>query len=112
AASIRSGRPIPGLHLDLTDAAGRVTRGVTDSSGVWRTRRDEVGKGREANLWLYGEHGGHPAFVIAGAPPPPQPFTVYIFSDRPIYRPGHTIQYRGSVRQRLETDAPGGFIYR
>ncbi len=112
AASANSGQPKPGLLLSLTDAAGLIRRGKTDAAGVWRVRQGEVREGKETNLWIYGEQRGNPAFMLAGAPPPPQRHIVYMFSDRPIYRPGHTLKYRGTVRERLESDVPGGFTYR
>jgi alpha-2-macroglobulin len=112
AASIHSGKPVSGLQLAMLDAGGHAVRGATDGSGVLRTRRADDKTGKEANIWIYGEQSGQPAFLLAGAPPPPPPYTVYMYTDRPIYRPGHTIQYRGTVRQRLESDGPGGFSYR
>jgi len=112
AASVHSGRPIANLQLNLIDGAGKSVHGSTDSSGVWRTQYAGTGAGKDSALWYYGERNGSPAFLLAGAPPPAPAFTVYTYTDRPIYRPGHTIQYRGTVRQRLESDAPGGFTYR
>ncbi|HZT41990.1 MAG TPA: MG2 domain-containing protein [Chthonomonadaceae bacterium] len=103
-----SGRPIPGLSLTAMDAHGRQERGVTDAQGLWRATAS-MGQG---NLWIYGARGGAPAFVLAGAPPAPEPFTVYLVTDRPIYRPGHRVRFKGVVRQRLEAAAPGGFVYR
>lgn len=112
ATSAHSGQPKPGLRLTMTDAQGRSENGVTDAQGIWRAPRQDSEKGKQANIWLYGEQAGHPAFLLSGAPAPPSPFTIYMFTDRPVYRPGHTIQFKGTVRQRVESDAPGGFTYR
>ncbi len=53
-----------------------------------------------------------PAFLLTGVPAPPEPYAVHISTDRPIYRPGNKVQYRGTLRERLESDAPGGFTLR
>ena len=42
----------------------------------------------------------------------PDPFTIYTITDCPIYRPGHTVRFKATVRERLDAEAPGGFLYR
>ena len=66
----------------------------------------------DGNLWIEGAGGGQPAFVLAGAPPSPPPFTVYAYTDRPIYRPSQKVEFKGIIRDRLEGEAPGGFVYK
>src|SRR5262249_34632109 len=97
-----------GLNLTATDGQGRQERGVTDTQGLWRAPA-LMGQG---NLWVYGTREGAPAFVLAGAPPAPEPFAVYLVTDRPIYRPGHRVRFKGFVPPRREAAAPGGFVYR
>lgn len=107
AAQAHSGAPRPRLALSLTDERGRKFAGVTDAQGLWRGRT----AGAKGNLWVYGAQGGSPAFVLSGEPPPPDPFAVYTFTDRPIYRPGQRVQFKGTIRQRLETASVGGFAF-
>ncbi|MDQ2686232.1 MAG: MG2 domain-containing protein [Armatimonadota bacterium] len=108
AAQAHSGAPQPNLALSLTDERGRKFTGVTNAQGLWRGKT----AGAQGNLWIYGAQNGNPAFVLSGAPPPPDPYAVYTFTDRPIYRPGQKVQFTGSIRQRLETASVGGFAFR
>lgn len=108
ATQARSGQPVAGLNLTLTDEGGKRRRGATDKQGVWRVKLNGI----RGNLWIYGASNGHPAFVLSGPPPAPEPFAVYAVTDRPIYRPSHKVLCKGTVRQRLESASPGGFTYR
>ena len=107
AANAQTGQPKPNTHLALIDLKGMHGQGVTDDRGIWSSRQAP-----EGNLWLIGTERGMPAFLLAGAPPPPDPFAVHISTDRPIYRPGNKVLYRGTLREHLESDAPGGFTLR
>ena len=107
ATNAHSGQPIPNLKLDCVDAIGKHSATVTDNQGACHLPC----AAEQANMWVYGEKNGSPAFVISGTPPPPEPYAVYVVTDRPIYRPGHKVQFKGTVRQRFEADAPGGFTY-
>lgn len=108
ATQARSGQPVAGLNLTLTDEGGKRLRGATDKQGAWRIKSDDL----KGNLWIYGTSNGHPAFVLSGPPPAPEPFAVYAVTDRPIYRPSHKVLFKSTVRQRLESASPGGFTYR
>jgi uncharacterized protein YfaS (alpha-2-macroglobulin family) len=105
AAEAGSGRPVPGLGLTLMDKGGRRTTGTTGAGGVLRTST----RGLTGNLWVYGANHGHPAFILSGQPPAPEPFTVYQMTDRPIYRPGQQVLFKGTVRQRLAAAKPGEY---
>src|SRR5262249_42256716 len=69
-------------------------------------------RGARGNLWVYGETQGSPVFSLTGEPPAPNLYTVYTVTDRPIYRPGHKVQYKATIRRRIDAAAPGGFVYR
>ena len=103
-----SGEPVPAISLKAVDADGTPILGRTDASGVWRVPTAQV----KGNLWAYGYAGSHPVFLLSGSPPAPEPFAVYTTTDRPIYRPGHKVLYKATVRERLESADPGGFTYR
>jgi uncharacterized protein YfaS (alpha-2-macroglobulin family) len=102
-----SGRPVPGLVLSLADERGRRRGGRTGAGGTLRVPTSDA----RGNLWVYGEAQGSPVFALSGEPPVPDPFTVYTVTDRPIYRPGHKVQYKATIRRRIEADAPGGLRY-
>src|SRR5262249_50323739 len=73
AARARSGQPISSLRLTLTDAHGQRASGATDRQGLWRTPELSAG----GNLWIFGQESGHPAFLLSGPPPGPEPFSIY-----------------------------------
>jgi uncharacterized protein YfaS (alpha-2-macroglobulin family) len=107
AAQAHSGQPVSDLQLTVTDAQGNHVADATDRQGICRLKL----AADQANAWIYGMKRGSPAFVLAGAPGAPEPYTAYVVTDRPVYRPGHKVQYKGTIRQRVEADAPGGFRY-
>ncbi len=115
ATDARSGRPLPGMGLSVVDRVGHgrsVSTGTAGLASLPLVPRSAADEPESDNLWIYGMRSGNPAFLLSGAPPPPEPYAVYAYSDRPVYRPGQKVLFKGTVRQRLETDAPGGFSYR
>ncbi len=113
ATDLFTGRPVPNLSLGLYSTYDRPTReGFTDENGLYM-----VTDLPRANLW-------DPFFVMAGRPGEedfaltfnawsdgisPWDFNVeseywatgyvgYLYTDRPIYRPGQTVYFKGIVR--------------
>jgi len=107
AADARSGKPVPGITLDTLDAHGRRTKGGTDAQGLWRSAL----LADTGNVWVTGNTNQGPVMDLAGSQPTPEPFTIVTYTDRPIYRPGHTVQYKTIIRERQDAVAPGGFVY-
>lgn len=103
AADATSGKPLAGLALTVYSRHGRTGRLLIDANGVGRTASDNADP-----VWLYGERGGSPAFALAARPEAPDPFSVYPFTDRPLYRPGQTVSYKVIIRARQPASAPGG----
>ena len=106
AAEADSGKPLAGLALTTYGLHGRTGRLVTDADGVGRVASDSPDP-----VWLYGELNGSPAFALAARPEAPDPYTVYPFTDRPIYRPGQTVSYKVIIRKRQPVSAPGGLHF-
>ncbi len=103
AAEADSGKPLAGLALTTYGLHGRTGRLVTDANGVGR-----VADSSPDPVWLYGERGGSPAFALAAKPEAPDPYSVYPFTDRPIYRPGQTVSYKIIIRARQPASDPAG----
>lgn len=108
AALAHSGAPVAGLGLTLTDALGRRTVTRTDARGLARISAQSV----RGSAWAYGADAHGPAFILSAAPPAADPFAVYALTDRPLYRPGQTVQFKATVRRRQDGAVPGGFAYR
>jgi uncharacterized protein YfaS (alpha-2-macroglobulin family) len=88
------GRRTPGgVPLALYDTKGRRMTARTDADGL-----ATFPIGRDAgSLWVVATDGD-PAFARAPAPEAEKPYRVYLYTDRPIYRPGQLVHFRGTVR--------------
>ncbi|NWG34425.1 MAG: Ig-like domain-containing protein [Chloroflexi bacterium] len=111
AVDLPSQAPVPGAPVTLYDEAGNIlASGVTDSNGLWQ---GEIG-GREGQVFaMLGAPGdsnfgwavsrwnmGINAWDFGYSQRVQAPHTeIYMYTDRPIYRPGQTVYYRGIVRQ-------------
>lgn len=111
AVDLPSQTPIPGAPVTIYDDAGGVlASGTTDGNGLWQGpvgERDgqvyamlaspgEQNFGFAVNTWNIGIN----AWDFGYAQRVQAPHNViYMYTDRPIYRPGQTIYFRGVVRQ-------------
>lgn len=107
AADAETGRPVASLPLHAVNDSGDRVAGETGANGLWPL---PLMRSRGAVL-ITGERGASPAFLVSGPPPPPDPYVVYIQTDRPVYRPSQRVQFKGTVRTRL-ADAADGVVYR
>lgn len=110
AVDLRTQTPVSGASLRLFDQkGGRIASGQTDSNGLWRGSLPEgastayvvLGNPGE-DLFGLGSPGwqsgiGSWDFGLPGDPSGPHT-TGYLYSDRPVYRPGDTIHFRGVLR--------------
>jgi len=90
----QTGRPIEGSWVHLFDDEGRVAAKQTERDGTVVFDTSKV----TGHCWLAAT-GGDPTFVMPSAPGTVQPFKAYVYTDRPVYRPGHLVQFRGTVRR-------------
>jgi len=107
ATDADTGAPLSGLALTVYNGHGPVGRVVTGADGVCRFPSPTPDA-----IWVYGEHQKSPAFALASLPPAPDPYSVYLVTDRPIYRPGQTVQYKAVIRTRTPAPVPGGVSLR
>ena len=112
AAEISTGRPRSGMFVRLYDRSGRLYgQGTTDEQGRFET----TVVGDTDPLIALGEVEGEttlcgfgPEWDAQGGwwswrgwltnPPTGRLFRVYVYTDRPIYRPGQTVHVRAVVR--------------
>src|SRR5579872_715270 len=102
AVDRKAGNPIPNTRIELLATRKRQAAGETDSQGI-------------AMLTLPAEKNFEDPRVIAVhdrdvalvAPyyfnissDPDQDWTGYVYTDRPVYRPSHTVHFRGILRSR------------
>ncbi|MFZ5819103.1 MAG: Ig-like domain-containing protein [Chloroflexota bacterium] len=116
ATDLRDNTPVADAPLAVYDEQGTLlASGQTDNKGLWQgdippqryspTLLAVLGQPGEENFglalssWNTGILSWE--FDIPYRQLPPQPQT-YLYTDRPIYRPGQTVYFRGLVRQAFD----------
>ncbi|MCG3136014.1 MAG: Outer membrane protein assembly factor BamD [Planctomycetes bacterium] len=92
----RTGQPVEGARVALLSGG----EGVTGADGVWR--KDDAASASQVIVTGRGAHDGHGAFgsaSAAGATAFGYTTKTYLWSDRPVYRPGQTVRLRAIVRR-------------
>ncbi len=110
ATDVNSGLPVADAPITIYDAKlGDVASGVTDADGVLQVAvpRAEDYQARMAvlndgerfgvgmSIWGNGIEGYSFGVPVDSQPPP---YNGYVYTDRPIYRPGQPVYYRGIIR--------------
>ena len=111
AVDLPSQTPVAGAPITIYDDAGNpLNSGVTDEEGIWKGSIE----GRDGQLFAVLGEPGEENFALAtsswnlGITPwdfgytydPQAPHTrIYMYTDRPMYRPGQTVYFRGVARQ-------------
>ena len=111
---MQTGAPLSGVPFDvLNQGAATVASGTTDSNGIAKISVPDPGNGYYPGYYVSAESGGR--IMLSGtnwnnglAPwygASNIPFTFeltgtvgYLYTDRPIYRPGETVYFKGVVR--------------
>jgi len=113
AVDLPSQRPVANAPIVIYDNLGlQLASGVTDSDGIWRGPIGErepysqtyaiLGAPGEENFALAINNWslGISAYDFGYAQDIQKPHTkIYMYTDRPIYRPGQTVYFRGVVRE-------------
>ncbi|HCE68614.1 MAG: hypothetical protein A2X82_01105 [Geobacteraceae bacterium GWC2_55_20] len=94
ATDLLSGAPLAGVEIGSLPASGSA---VSDREGL------ALWKGADAATRLTGRSGDSLAFLeLPGQNPGEKGAAIkgYVYTDRPAYRPGQTVFYKGVLRQR------------
>jgi len=93
-----SGRPAGDVEILVSNGRKLVGTGKTDHEGVFIKRFGKY----VADLRVLAHRDGHVAFA-GGTSPSAYTFgyktKVYLYTDRPRYRPGHTVEFKGIARR-------------
>ena len=113
AVDLPSQQPIANAPVAIYDEAGRqIAAGTTDEDGLWRStveRRPtqayaalgapgDENFGLAINSWSWGISAWEFGYSQRVQPPHTE---VYMYTDRPIYRPGQTVYFRGVAREEF-----------
>lgn len=98
AHDLRSGEALEGIEI-LVESSGReVARGITDDRGiaVWQSNDLPF----HLTITGFGKPGAARVFTSTYAEP--LGYRAYLYTDRPVYRPGQTVHFKGVVRMQTE----------
>jgi len=94
---MQTGAPLPNQNVMVYQQSQVTTQGVTDAEGLLRL---PVQGSQYDWLTIISQTGDHYGVWRSFNPSTPAAHDVYVYTDRPIYRPGETLYYRGIYRQR------------
>lgn len=96
---MQTGVPLADQEVKIYQQSNLVASGKTDADGVLRLTLDRSLS--NALLVITSESSGkYGVWYNSYAPTQSDPNTLYIYTDRPIYRPGETVYFRGVYRVR------------
>ncbi len=117
ATYLDSGQPVAGAPVRLYGGGGRLlAQGQTDSQGLFHAEGMNTADNPDDALAILGKPGdayfsAALTSMNAGLIPwnskvsvsyTPPPLTIYLYTDRPIYRPGQSVHFRAVVRQAFD----------
>lgn len=88
-----SGQPAAGVPVAVYNEKGKVATAATTGEGLVKLPAPPLGTA----AWV-ATQAGDPAFALASSPDFQEPYQAYLYTDRPVYRPGHLVRFRGTVR--------------
>ena len=97
---MRTGQPVPGVTLLISDGSEVFAEVVTGKDGVLQRRDDQLKQ--SSDLRVFAIHEGHMATSVTSLDG--LDFATglaargYLYTDRPAYRPGQLVNIRGIVR--------------
>ncbi|MGA2629186.1 MAG: MG2 domain-containing protein [Terriglobia bacterium] len=111
-ADRKSGAPVEGATSIVFNNHQEMARGSTDASGVYQTAFDQI-KVEDSIMVASRDEDivatSVEAFFFYDSSA--TTYTGYIYTDRPVYRPGHDVQFKGILRARradqYSLDIPG-----
>ncbi len=116
ATDLQDGKPVSGEKITIMDALRtEVASGETDASGLVKIKLPGTSGNYYRDFLVFGDRENDSAFVhtswsegiapwnfnISTEPEAPQ-YYMYLYTDRPIYRPAQEVNFKGIVRQEKD----------
>jgi uncharacterized protein YfaS (alpha-2-macroglobulin family) len=97
----RAGNPLPGTNVEVWAAQKKLASAQTDARGLSMVSLAAAGS---QDIRILATHGRDVAIVapyfLNISSDPSQDWIGYVYTDRPVYRPGHTVHFKGILRSR------------
>jgi alpha-2-macroglobulin len=97
----RAGNPIPGTEVEVWAAHKKLASAETDKDGLSLIN---LSAENAQDIRILGKHGQDVALVapyyMSISSDPSQDWTGYVYTDRPVYRPGHPVHFKAILRTR------------
>ncbi|HEY1901690.1 MAG TPA: MG2 domain-containing protein [Terracidiphilus sp.] len=117
-ADRKTGAPIEKTDVALWANGKQQSQAVTGSDGLatlamngpengsdTANEQNSAGSTEPENVWILARHGGDAALVTPWgynfAAEPLADLKAYIYTDRPVYRPGHTVHIKAILRKEI-----------
>lgn len=116
AVNMQTGTPLPGTDIRTYRSGRVVAQGQTDGRGLAELTMPSKSQGDEGNstpIMTIAARGMDEA-VVSGSVYQSEDagrYTVHAYTDRPLYRPGQRIDFKGIVRRDLEPETDSGARY-
>ena len=107
-ADRKSGAPVEKADVALWAGGDRQSAAQTGADGMatlaMTSSRVQLG-GEPENVWILARHGSDAALVTPWSygfgETNRNDLTAFVYTDRPVYRPGHTVHIKGVVRKKV-----------
>jgi hypothetical protein len=112
----KTGAPVAGAEVALWADGNRQARETTGADGMAVLKQSAAKPGAQPEkVFVLARHGGETALIAPDSymfdgegQEGSTDLTSYVYTDRPVYRPGHTVHIKGVVRKKKgdELDLP------
>ncbi|MFH0802318.1 MAG: MG2 domain-containing protein [bacterium] len=92
-------RPLKNVSITAFAEDDEVATGLTDSNGLFRKK---ISYGANS-VWVIAREGDSSAFLNAYSGGDPEGSRCYVYTERPIYRPGQTVFFKAILRTRPDS---------
>jgi uncharacterized protein YfaS (alpha-2-macroglobulin family) len=99
AVNLKTGTPVPGARVELYSGNEMVSFGRTDAHGIARLRESGTSDYFGARLVVASAEDSFAFVSVYSSQPNTSRCIVYSYTDRPVYRPGHRVFFRGIARE-------------
>lgn len=105
AADRKTGAPVKDATVVLWSGDKELYRGKSDDQGLAEAKLAASGAESYENTWALATQGDEVAIVAPYSfnlsSDPWRDWSGYIYTDRPVFRPGHTVHFKAILRQRV-----------